>query len=355
MPDVMLTRLIDGYTREGPLRWQDVQALVEQTQEKKPPIWMPQAVSIKSYLTFCTQPERDYIPILCITGEGFHIVLTDHVGQIETDVIPFNRNSSTLIFFRMVMGLAFLPDSMMGLDTTIIRRELGVSSGKKFSDVYPPFDYEITRPSIQFLYPPSNQLSDPPLAVTHDAAPADRDQEFGSISIGSETYPILKFLFRTQTLIGRATSTFLVQLPDGRRGVLKDSWITTDRMTEASFLQGLDIPFGLKLINHCVLGNTSSFRDSPIKMSLNKEVREKRRIVTYPAGVHISDFASLWELMVAMLDVVIGMIDSGFFLAALLTLTSFLLFQPSCTSKVNESFIVTFHIQISYFGNRKMT
>jgi hypothetical protein len=40
-----------------------------------------------------------------------------------------------------------------------------------------------------------------------------------------------------------------------------------------------------------------------------RERREKRRVVTYPAGVHISDFSSLWELLVAFLDVVIGMED----------------------------------------------
>ena len=66
-----------------------------------------------------------------MTGEGFHIVLTDHVGQIETDVMPFDRNSSTLIFFRMTMGLAFLSDGMLGVDVAIIRQGLGVSSQEK--------------------------------------------------------------------------------------------------------------------------------------------------------------------------------------------------------------------------------
>ena len=38
IPDVMLTRLINGYTQKGPVRWQDVQALVRYTQEREPPI-----------------------------------------------------------------------------------------------------------------------------------------------------------------------------------------------------------------------------------------------------------------------------------------------------------------------------
>jgi hypothetical protein len=237
------------------------------------------------------------------------------MGQIETDVIPFGRNSSTLIFFRMVMGLVFLPDSMIGVDATIIRRELGVSSNEKFCDLFPPFDYKVTKPFIDCLKTPSHQFSNnPPLAITHDAASAGQDSEFCSVVIGSKIYPVVRLLFRTQTLIGRATRTFLVRLPDGRNGVLKDSWITTDRPTEANFLKGLEIPFGPRLVDHCVLGNTSVFRSSPIRMAINQEVQEKRRIVTYPAGVHISDFRSLWELMVAMLDVVVGMINSLFFI-----------------------------------------
>ena len=103
-----------------------------------------------------------------------------------------------------------------------------------------------------------------------------------------------------------------MDLPDGRLGIIKDSWITTDRPVEANFLDGLDIPFGPQLINHCVLGNTCTFRDNPIRPPAICERREKRRVVTYPAGVHISDFSSLWELMAAMLDVVIGMAYSQF-------------------------------------------
>ena len=118
---------------------------------------------------------------------------------------------------------------------------------------------------------------------------------------------MIRVLFKSQTLIGRATTVFYVQLPDNSFGVLKDSWITTDRPEEAKLLQGLQIPFGPKLINHCILRNTHTFRNHPIKASVNLERREKRRVVTYPAGVHISDFTSLWELLVAFLDIVIGM------------------------------------------------
>jgi Fungal protein kinase len=303
-PDNMLVRLINGYLRETPLRWCDSQALIEHTREKKPPIRLPETINIKSYLTFCSQPERDYVVSLCITGQGFHIVVTDHVGQIETDIIPFKHNVSTMIFVRMVMGLAFLPDIHLGVDTTITRHEVGKPSNRAFSEEYKPFTYgNGSKPSI-LLFACSPSLDDQ--SPTTPVSP-DSENEINTISIGRNVYKVMRLLFRTQTLIGRATRAFLVQFPDKRCGVLKDSWITMDREREADFLQGLDIPYGPELVDHCILSNTDIFRKHPIMRSLNHECRQKRRIVTYPAGVHISDFTSLWELMLAFFDVVLCM------------------------------------------------
>lgn len=309
-PDVIALRLIDGYIREGSVQWKDVKSIIELTQEKTPPTRMAKTVSAKSYMTFCNQPDRDFVPFFCITGKGVHIVVTDHVGQIETDVIPFDRTATTLIFFRMVMGLAFLPDYYLGLDATITRWDGGARGDGKFTDVYPPFPYKVDNPRIQLFLPDSSIPPNPisPL-TTSNYNGATCDSGIVSISINSTTYQVIRLLFRAQTLIGRATRVFLVKLPDGTTGVLKDSWIASDRPSEADFLRGLDIPFGPQLVDHCNLRNTTTFRDNPIKLSLIQGSREKRRILTTPAGVHISDFSSLWELMVALLDVVVGMID----------------------------------------------
>ena len=138
-----------------------------------------------------------------------------------------------------------------------------------------------------------------------------------SISINDKTYKVVRLLFQTQTMIGHATKAFLVKLPDGSLGVLKDSWISSTRADEANFLKGLDIPFGPRLIDHCVLRKTSTFRDNPISSCLKMGCREKRRILTYPAGIHISDFSCLWELIVALLDIVVCMINSMFLLTFL--------------------------------------
>lgn len=303
-PDITLFRLINGCTRmetDG-MRWEDVQGMIEHTREKKTPKRMVETVAVKSYMTFCMQLERDFIPFVCIIGEGFQVILVDHEGHIETDVFSFSRTTSTqsaLIFFRMVMGLAFLPDALIGLDSSIKRQEQGLSSGRPFHDEFPPMKVTVENPSIPLLVPvPEPSIDNPPDVL--------------SISVGSTVYPVIRLLFASQTLIGRSTKAFLVQLPDGRLAVLKDSWCLSEIASEAKFLEELTIPFGPQLIDHCVLRNTASYRDNSINTHLKCRTRQKRRIVTFPAGVPISDFSSLWELMVAILDVVIGMILHSF-------------------------------------------
>jgi hypothetical protein len=321
-PDVILVSLIDGSIPDCTnIRWDDVQAFVEHTIESRTPQRLPDTVSVKSYLTFCAQPERDFLVCLCFTGKGFHIVVTDHVGQIETDLIPF---SNSLVFLRILMGLAFLPDNLIGKDATITRHEAGKPSSQAFITVYQPFPYNIPSPSIK-LMAPSSPSSVGPFTVTSiptstpsssrasgsiGATPTSVSPgKISTISVGRNIYKVDRVLFKSRTLIGRATTVFLVKLPDNRYGVLKDSWITTDRLEEAAFIQGPHIPFGPELVDNCILRNTHTLRGHPMRPSPKSERREKRRIVTYPAGVHISDFTSLWELLVAFLDIVIGMED----------------------------------------------
>lgn len=310
-PDIMIVPLIDGCIRQGNLSWTDAQSIIEHTLEVKPPSRMGQTVRIKSFMAFCHQPERDFLPFICITRNHFHIIVTDHTGLIETQAIPFDRTSSTLIFFRMVMGLTFLPVSNLGLDPTIIRRDRGEKSAQSMSDAYLPFGSDILEPKISRFFPDSPTTSSTtPISPTTGTPEPDFDDDvadgFVTISINNETYKVVRLLFRSQTLIGRATKAFLVKLSNGSLGVLKDSWISAGRTSEANFLKDLYIPFGPQLLNHCVLRDTSTFRQNPVN-SLEFCRREKRRILTYPAGIHISNFFCLWELMVALLDIVVCM------------------------------------------------
>ena len=268
MPDIMLVRLIDGCIRNGPFRWEDLQALVEHTTERKPPIRMVESVIAKDYLTFCAQCERDFLINLLLTSEGFHIVVADRAGLMETDVIPFDRSTSILILIRMVMGLAFLPDDYLGIDKTILRREPGRSSGRKFDEVYPPFSYTVPQPFIPLLSSLASPLSTAkPLPVMKPT-----DEQALTIFIGSDAYPVLKVLFEAKSFVGRATRVFLVAMPDKSVMVLKDSWVIRDRPHEAMFLEGLSFPFCPTLINHSHHGDTGTLRDLAVKHSLIKEI-----------------------------------------------------------------------------------
>ena len=81
----------------------------------------------------------------------------------------------------------------------------------------------------------------------------------------------------------------------------------SNRPTKESILNGLTIPFGPDIIDYCILGDTVTFQESLLSPAKLLKTQQKRHIVTYLAGVHISNFMSLWELMVAFLDVTVGM------------------------------------------------
>jgi Fungal protein kinase len=191
-PDIIVTPLIDGYVQKGSIDWKDVKSIIELTQEKRPPTRMARMVSLKSYMTFCYQPNRDFIPFFCITHKAIHIVVTDHVSHIETNVIPFDCTATTLIFFlRMVMGLAFLPDSYLGLNTTITRLDNGVRGDGKLSDVYRPFSYNTHNPRIQLFLPdPSN-----PPTTTLNVNNVTADNPIVSISVNNTIYQVIWFIF----------------------------------------------------------------------------------------------------------------------------------------------------------------
>ena len=308
-PDLMLVRLAgDGTISNEALHWDDAQGLVEQTCENKVPIRMTESIISKAYLTFCAQPERDFVITLCIIKNGFRVIVTDRTGSVETKLINFADSSSTIHFLRVVMGLAFLPDKYIGVDPTIIRRVRPSESGTKFEEQYPPYSNKFSTLSVAIHTlngPPSWRIPNP-LAITTEPAPAGFDKNISSVSIDSTVYPVVSVIFESKSLVGRSTKVFLVELPDGSKAVVKDSWVTIDREAEATFLQGLNIPFGPNLIKGAVLRDTDDIRKHISQSPIIFERRQKRRVATDPAGVHISDFTSLWELMVALLDIVIG-------------------------------------------------
>jgi Fungal protein kinase len=192
-PDILIVPLINDCIRKS-LSWTDIHALFEHTQEKKPPLWMSETVWVKTYMTFCNQPERDFILFVCITKNAFHIVVSDHSGQIATDMIPFDHTASTLTFFRLVMGLAFFPGSNLELDSTIVCQDQGTSSAQKMSELYPPFSYNIPNPNINLFVADSSTTITTP--TTHEPKFDDKgDNGIVSISIKDKTCRVIRLLF----------------------------------------------------------------------------------------------------------------------------------------------------------------
>ena len=158
----------------------------------------------------------------------------------------------------MVMGLALLPESLIGLDMTITRKKAATSSKWEFTTEHEHFCYQshISDPSIMIITPPSgfpvdtlfNVTSTPTSTIVSSGSIGTTSASGSSGSIGAtstsvspgqgvstipvgpevQVYKVVCILFKSLSLIGCMTTVFLVQLWENKYGVLKDSWITMD-------------------------------------------------------------------------------------------------------------------------------
>ncbi|KAF8075033.1 hypothetical protein FPV67DRAFT_1475788 [Lyophyllum atratum] len=151
--------------------------------------------------------------------------------------------------------------------------------------------------SLLWALPPDSAL---PLLPISTSTPTACD--IRSITCNGNIYMVVKELFRSTGLVGRATRVWLVRGPDGKDTVLKESWIIKSRMQEATFLHGLEIPNGPRLISSDVGSDTVN--RSVFSRLNNQERLQKRRIVISPPGQHIGEFTTLPELLFAFLDIV---------------------------------------------------
>jgi hypothetical protein len=132
----MLIHLVNGCSQDKTVHWVDAQALAETTFKTGPPMCMKETMVTKNYLIFCSQAERDFLITLCFTSSSFFISLMDHSGIIEMSLIDFSHQTNTIIFLPIIIGLAFLPDQFLGVDTTVTCHDIGVSSNIKFEQAY---------------------------------------------------------------------------------------------------------------------------------------------------------------------------------------------------------------------------
>ena len=146
------------------------------------------------------------------------------------------------------------------------------------------------------------------------------EESVTTLRLDGNTYEYVKDIYTDRSIRGRGTACFKVKCTQGTNVgkvcVVKDAWVDRSRgVKEVEILnhiqgKGLNIPeflFGnvVKITTTSgeeVVDSTDMFR-GPSPMV---EIRDHYRIVMTPCGVPIWQFASLTELLSAMIDVING-------------------------------------------------
>jgi Fungal protein kinase len=334
-PDLLLVPLVDGRPLlSDHISWEDVYGVIEMTTTSEFTRIMRNTCNTKRFLMGLYQGDRHFAPCISVYDKNFRFMVSDHAGDVHNSPQSFT-GEGTKVFFRIIIGLAFLDDSYIGLDPTMTRRKIPADrvSDLKFEDIYlriakPQFWRDVDAVRCMAQSPQSvgrvETLETPDAAEEQNEALLGEDDENDKlvetteddVSISTESksliasvickgvkYEVIKEIFRAQTFVGRGTRVWLVRQPKGKLLVMKESWIPPNQPREAHFLEGLQIPNGVRLIAEEVVLRTEPIR---VDVRASHECREKRRIILEPAGYHLSGFRTPFELLVVMRDIVEG-------------------------------------------------
>jgi len=106
-------------------------------------------------------------------------------------------------------------------------------------------------------------------------------------------------------MVGRASSVFLAISKDGEKVV---AGLHLIGHMKRNFLEEFPFLFAQRSLVSLLLEILSPFSISSCRpVTCKGNSRKARRTVMSPAGVHVSDFSSLWEWMVVFLDITLGM------------------------------------------------
>jgi hypothetical protein len=257
-------------TRNSPLTgvpWREIHAFAEVTSEPRFPKRMNSMVTSESYFMFIKQHDRRFVPALRFDGSGlFSLIITDREGQIIMSELPLLRGrGNALIFMKILISLMYGGDKDVGLDTTMIRGP---------------------------------------------------DARVCKIYVNNDEYRVVKKIYASQFLIGRGTVVWIVIKNDGPCCILKDSWIQVERVeSEIALLKKLNVDpvlgnrvphliDGEDVIVNGICDSTGRYRKATGSLA---EQRIHRRLVLSPIGISITNFRSIEEFLLAIIDVVEGM------------------------------------------------
>lgn len=241
--------------------WLDVKALGEVTASNTYHRRLKNTVDAKTYIMFLTQHDRTFVPVLSFFGTYCMLTITDRESQIFSRVLRLKdgRHEDVADFLRILIPLMFGDDSLLGLDTTMTRK---------------------------------------------------KNNEIDTITVGDETYEVVRLLYGVQSLLGRGTKVWEVK-KGNKYYVLKDGWILPQRPSEADTLKALA---GIPGVPTFIAGGTviDKMLSVPLTTGLIRKypdgpvvnTRERRRVVEEPKVDPLSYFPSKLGLCTAFRDIV---------------------------------------------------
>lgn len=244
-PDIILMK--EGEHPE----WSNVDAICEVTSETGFPARLRNTVTQKAYLIFLSQPNRRFTISLSFSSAAFQLVVYDRAGEVNSS--KYNINTNALLLLRIIVGLIYSDEEVMGYDQRV----------QKLGDTW-------------FI--------------------SDHDRQ----------YMILKTIFSSETLRGRATWCWNV-IRDGEQFIIKDSWCLCNRVPEQEILKDLE---DIEGITHIVAEMDTKVGGYPDSTAVHRggtkylEERVHRRLLIQPIGDRLKSFKSKRELIQAFIDVI---------------------------------------------------
>lgn len=241
--------------------WLDVKALGEVTETNTYHRRLKNTVDAKTYIMLLTQHDRTFVPVLSFFGTYCMLTITDRESQIFSRVLRLGegRHEDVADFLRILIPLMFGDDSLLGLDTTMTRK---------------------------------------------------KNNEIDTITVGDQTYEVVRLIYGVQSLLGRGTKVWEVK-QGNKHYVLKDGWILPERPNEAETLKALA---GIPGVPNLIAGGTvidktlsvplttgliRQYPDGPVS-----KTRERRRVVEEPNLDPLSKFPNKLGLCTAFRDIV---------------------------------------------------
>jgi len=267
-PDIMLldANIADSLSEGYVPKWFDVRGLSEVTSQESFHSTLKSTVTQKSYLVFLTQGDRRYVTTLSFHGKQFRFTVCDRAGVIHSKSLPITwkngRINPTLL--RIIIGFMFATESDIGYDWTMARG-------------------------------PDGQII--------------------KIKIKDKEYEVVRRVFSSETLRGRATQCWHVRINENgnmEEYIIKDSWVHTGRTAnEIGFLEKLR---DIEGVPRCIDAEDVTLPNGVVDSTVTRrvglaysEVRVHRRLAMQPVGQPLTTFTCKKELVGAFRDLARGM------------------------------------------------